>query len=310
LNESSDRGHVAAVDIGTNSVRLLITDRDGRELVRHMRITRLGQGVDVSGRLHPDAIARTVEVLDSYRGDLEQHGVRRVRATATSAARDAANSQEFFDAAERALGHRPELLPGEEEALLSFRGATAGLSGKAPGPYLVVDIGGGSTEFVLGDRAPEQLVSVNMGCVRMAERHFANDPPTAAQIEACFADVRTILGEVTRKVDVARARTVVGLAGTITTVAALEQHLVQYDPARTHHATLTREQVEAVFARLASEDVHGRRKLMFEPKRADVILGGVAVLVACMRELSVDALLVSETDILDGLAASLRTDER
>ena len=303
---SQGRDNVAAVDIGTNSVRLLVTDSVGRELVRHMRITRLGQGVDVSGRLHPDAIARTVEVLDSYREELARHGVQRVRATATSAARDAANSQEFFDAAERALGHRPELLAGEEEALLSFRGATAGLSPLARGPYLVIDIGGGSTEFVLGEERPEQLVSVNMGCVRMAERHLHDDPPSAPQIEACFADVRSLLVEVKSAVDVARARTVVGLAGTITTLAALERGLTAYDPAQTHHATLARRAVEQLFARLAREDVAGRRKLMFEPKRADVIVGGAAVLLECMRSLEIEQLLVSETDILDGLAASLR----
>jgi exopolyphosphatase/guanosine-5'-triphosphate,3'-diphosphate pyrophosphatase len=303
---SPNIGNVAAVDIGTNSVRLLITDAQGRELARHMRITRLGQEVDVTGRLHPDAITRTVEVLRSYRHDLQQHAVGRVRATATSAARDAQNSREFFDAAEHALGHRPELLAGEEEALLSFCGATNGLSEKAPAPYLVIDIGGGSTEFVLGEQRPEQLISVNMGCVRMAERHFKSDPPSPQQIEACFADVRQILVEVKRTVDVARARTVVGLAGTITTLAALEQRLSVYDPARTHHATLTLEQVARVFAQLAREDVEGRRKLMFEPKRADVILGGAAVLLACMRELGIEKLLVSETDILDGLAESLR----
>jgi len=300
-------GNVAAIDIGTNSVRLLVTDAGGRELVRHMRITRLGQGVDVTGSLHPDAIARTIEVLASYRLELEQHRVERVRATATSAARDAANSADFFSAAEQALGHRPELLPGEEEALLSFRGATSGLSSTvAPGPYLVIDIGGGSTEFVLGERAPEQLISVNMGCVRMAERHFVSDPATPAQLEACFADVRAVLDEVKSSIDIARACTVVGLAGTITTLAALQKGLKRYDPAATHHAWLTREQVERLFTELAGRDVEGRRQLLAEPKRADVIVGGAAVLLTIMRELSIASLLVSEADILDGLAASLR----
>jgi exopolyphosphatase/guanosine-5'-triphosphate,3'-diphosphate pyrophosphatase len=299
--------NVAAIDIGTNSVRLLITDAQGVELARHMRITRLGQGVDVTGRLHPEAIARTVEVLASYRQDLVQHTVRRVRATATSAARDATNSADFFTAAEQALGHRPELLPGEEEALLSFRGATGGLSSEvARGPYLVIDIGGGSTEFVLGESAPEQLISVNMGCVRMAERHFKSDPPTAAQIEACFADVREVLSGVRAAIDFARAKTVVGLAGTITALAALQKGLKHYEPAATHHAWLTCEQVEALFARLAERDAEGRRALLAEPKRADVIVGGAAVLLTVMRELSIGSLLVSEADILDGLAASLR----
>jgi exopolyphosphatase / guanosine-5'-triphosphate,3'-diphosphate pyrophosphatase len=299
--------NVAGIDIGTNSVRLLITDEAGRELAREMRITRLGQGVDVSGSLHPDAIARTVEVLAGYRALLAQHRVGRVRATATSAARDAKNSAAFFDAAEQALGHRPELLPGEEEALLSFRGATDGLAAVAPGPYLVIDIGGGSTEFVLGEQTPEQLISVNMGCVRMAERHLVADPPTAAQLEACFADVQRILEQVTQAVDVRRARTVVGLAGTITALAYLQQGLKQYDPARTHRSLLTRVQVESAFEQLARADVATRRGMLAEPKRAEVIVGGAAVLLTVMRELQIESLLVSESDILDGLAASLRT---
>lgn len=300
--------NVAAIDIGTNSVRLLITDAAGRELERQMQITRLGQGVDVTGSLHPEAIGRTVAVLGSYRDLLARHRVSRVRATATSAARDAKNSAEFFDAAERALGHRPELLSGEEEALLSFRGATSGLESVLPGPYLVIDIGGGSTEFVLGTHRPEQLVSTNMGCVRMAERHFRDDdPPTTAQIERCFADVRGILArEVAPAIDVARARTVIGLAGTITALAYLHKGLKHYDPAQTHRSRLTRAEVEALFERLAREDVEGRRELLAEPKRAEVILGGAAVLVTLMRELSLPELVVSESDILDGLAASLR----
>ena len=298
--------NVAAVDIGTNSVRLLITDSAGRELVREMQITRLGQGVDVSGSLHPDAIARTVSVLERYRQDLERHKVGRVRATATSAARDATNSADFFDRAEHALGHRPELLSGSEEALLSFRGATDGLSSVAAGPYLVIDIGGGSTEFVLGEREPEQLISVNMGCVRMAERHLHDDPPSPAQLEACFHDVRQILQQVQQAVDVARARTVVGLAGTITALAYLHKGLKQYDPSQTHRSRLTRTDVEAMFVRLSTADLQTRRAMLAEPKRAEVIVGGAAVLVTLMRELAIDSLLVSESDILDGLAASLR----
>jgi exopolyphosphatase / guanosine-5'-triphosphate,3'-diphosphate pyrophosphatase len=298
--------NVAAIDIGTNSVRLLITDASGRELAREMFITRLGQGVDVTGSLHPDAIARTTQVLSGYRVLLIKHQVRRVRATATSAARDAANSAAFFDAAERALGHRPELIPGEEEAALSFRGATHGLAAVAPGPYLVIDIGGGSTELVLGEQAPEQLISVNMGCVRMAERHLRSDPPGKEQLEACFADVRQLLPQVRQAVDVARARTVVGLAGTITALAYLQKGLKHYDPAQTHRTWLTREQIEALFSQLASANVEQRRAMLAEPKRAEVIVGGAAVLVTLMRELSFAALLVSESDILDGIAASLR----
>jgi exopolyphosphatase/guanosine-5'-triphosphate,3'-diphosphate pyrophosphatase len=296
--------NVGAIDIGTNSVRLLITDAQGRELVREMRITRLGQGVDVARTLHADAIQRTVDVLAQYHAQLEQHHVERVRATATSAARDASNSQQFFDAAERALGHRPELISGDEEAELSFRGATDGL--EEPAPYLVIDIGGGSTEFVLGSEHPEQVISVNMGCVRMAERHLKSDPPTRTELEATFADTRSILVEVSKKVDVARAQTVVGLAGTITALAYLHKGLKTYSPADTHRTWLTRADVEAAYGKLASATVEQRRTMLIEPKRAEVIVGGAAVLVTLMRELAIDELLVSESDILDGLAASLR----
>lgn len=298
--------NVAAIDIGTNSVRLLVTDAHGRELTRQMQITRLGQGVDVTGELHPDAIDRTVRVLEAYRADIVTHAVGKLRATATSAARDAKNSAAFFDRAERVLGQRPELLPGDEEALLSFRGATGALCGRYPGPYLVIDIGGGSTEFVLGDEAPTQLISTNMGCVRMAERHFHDDPPTNAQIEACFVDVRKLLRDVRKAVDVSRASTIVGLAGTITTLACLQQNLKVYDPTRTHGSTLTLADVERLFTRLAESDVTARRAMLVEPKRAEVILGGAAVLLTLMRELGLGELVVSEADILDGLAASLR----
>jgi exopolyphosphatase/guanosine-5'-triphosphate,3'-diphosphate pyrophosphatase len=296
---------VAAVDIGTNSVRLLITNARGEELERHMQITRLGQNVDVAGSLHPDAIARTLKVLTEYGALIAQHHVTRIRAAATSAARDADNSSVFFDGAERALGVRPELLSGEEEALLSFRGATTGVDPNE-GPFLVVDIGGGSTEFVLGSRAPEALTSVAMGCVRMTERHLKSDPPTRAELEACSADVRGILAQVKRAVPVAQARRMIGLAGTITSLASLQRGLKHYDPRLTHHSRLTRDQVETLFARLSVSDVAARRAMLAEPKRAEVIIGGVAVLLGILEEFAIHELMVSETDILDGLAASLQ----
>ena len=298
--------NVAAIDIGTNSVRLLITDAAGNELVRLMQVTRLGQAVDVTGELHPDAIARTTAVLRAYREEITRHAVTRLRATATSAARDARNSAVFFDEAEQILGQRPELLPGEEEAALSFQGATSSLIGKFPAPYLVIDIGGGSTEFVLGERAPEQLISTNMGCVRMSERHLRSDPQQGDELEACFADIRKILQTVRKTVDVRRAKTVVGLAGTITTIAYLHLGLTTYDPARSNHTKLTLPDVEAVFAQLVAADLAMRRTLLIEPKRAEVIVGGAAVLLMLMRELKLPELVVSEADILDGLAASLR----
>ncbi|HMI91854.1 MAG TPA: Ppx/GppA family phosphatase [Polyangiales bacterium] len=293
----------AGVDIGTNSVRLLIRDDHGAELERHMQITRLGQGVDRSGELHPEAIARTTAVLAQYGELLRRHGVERVRAAATSAARDARNGADFLAAAERALGVQPQLIDGEEEARLSFRGATKGLP-LADGPFLVIDIGGGSTELVLGSTGPESLISIDVGCVRMTERHLQSDPARETELAACAEDVRTALGAVRRAIDVTRARRVIGLAGTITAIAALELGLQQYDAARTHHARLTRTQVERAFARLCAADVHARRTMLAEPKRAEVIVGGACVLHTLMVELAIDELTVSETDILDGLCES------
>ena len=302
---SAPGANVAAVDIGTNSVRLLITDAGGRELERSMQITRLGQGVDVTGSLQPDAIARTAQVLSRYASAIAQHEVTRVRATPTSAARDAKNNETFFDAAQSALGVRPELLSGEEEALLSFRGATSGLT-SSEGPFLVFDIGGGSTEFVLGQSQPDSLISVQMGCVRMTERHLKSEPPTREQLDACIADVRRELVRVREVVDVQRAARAIGLAGTVTALAAMQQGLDHYDASRTHRSLLSRAQVEALFERLCVADLSERRRLLAEPQRAEVIVGGAAVLVTILREFEIDELLVSEQDILDGLAASLR----
>jgi exopolyphosphatase / guanosine-5'-triphosphate,3'-diphosphate pyrophosphatase len=296
--------NVAAIDIGTNSVRLLIADEAGREIERPMRITRLGQGVDVTGALLPEAITRTTAVLAEYRSLLIRHDVKRVRATATSAARDAQNSQQFFDAAERALGTRPELLSGEEEARLSFRGATHGLSPDGA-PFLIIDLGGGSTELVLGRLEPEAVISLQMGCVRMTERHLKADPPDENELAACFADVQRELARTRGVIDARQARSVVGLAGTVTALSAMQLGLTRYDATQTHHSRLTRAQVETLFSRLSSATVAARRSMLAEPARAEVIVGGAAVLLTLMRELAIDELRVSERDILDGLAASL-----
>jgi exopolyphosphatase/guanosine-5'-triphosphate,3'-diphosphate pyrophosphatase len=303
---------VAAVDIGTNSTRLLVADVDGHgrdaklvPLDRRMRITRLGQDVDRTHRLAPDAIGRTVEVLREYRVALDDLGVTRVRATATSAARDASNRDDFFSPARDALGVEPELLSGQEEAALSFTGATSDLD--APAPYLVVDIGGGSTEFVLGAREPVGAVSVDIGCVRITEQFLHSDPPAPEELSNAIAVVRDHLADVRRAIPgVAEAATLVGLAGTVTTVAAVELGLPEYDGAVLHHVRLTRAAAEDVFRTLATENLAQRaHNPGLEQGRVDVIVGGAAILVSVMRAFEFDDLLVSEADILDGLVRSL-----
>jgi exopolyphosphatase / guanosine-5'-triphosphate,3'-diphosphate pyrophosphatase len=296
---------LAAIDIGTNSVRLLVTDSRGNELERLMRMTRLGQGVDVTGELSAEAIARTVLVLSEYASRMQAHAVARVRAVATSAARDARNGSLFFDAAERALGVRPELLSGDAEARWSFYGATLGLP-KSDAPFLVIDLGGGSTELVLGSDQPEAAISLQMGCVRMTERHLHGDPPTGEELRACESDARRELAQVRSVIDVTRARCAIGLAGTVTALSAMQLGLTHYDASRTHHSRLTAAQVAELRNRLVSASVSDRRGLLVEPARAEVIVGGAVVLATLMSELSLGELLVSECDILDGLAASLR----
>jgi exopolyphosphatase / guanosine-5'-triphosphate,3'-diphosphate pyrophosphatase len=303
---------VAAIDIGTNSVRLLVAEVDGTTardakvvpLDRRMRITRLGQGVDKARALAPDAIERTVAVLREYRAALEEHGVTAVRATATSAARDASNRDDFFAAAHDALGITPELLSGDEEAALSFLGATADLD--APAPYLVVDIGGGSTEFVLGTDAPTGLVSLDMGCVRITEQYLESDPPAPEELSNAVAAVRDLVADVPRVIPGAEsAATLIGLAGTVTTVAAIELGIPEYDPEKIHHFVLTREAAEDVFRTLATETAAQRaHNPGLEAGRVDVIVGGTAVLVGLFRVLGFEEMLVSEADILDGLVRS------
>lgn len=297
---------VAAIDCGTNSTRLLVSDGTARPLERRMTITRLGQGVDASRRLDAGAIERTVAVLADYRRSLDRHGVERVRMVATSAVRDAANRAEFLDAAEAALGVRPELLAGDEEGRLSFRGATTGLD-PGTGPFLVVDIGGGSTEFVVGSHEPVGVLSVDVGCVRLTEKFLHHDPPTPVELSQAISVVRAHLDDVQREVpEVKGATALVGLAGTVTTMAAVEIGLHRYDPERIHHFVLTRAAAEDVFRTLATEARADRiHNPGLEEARADVIVGGAAVLVAVMRHFDFASCLVSEADILDGLVLSL-----
>jgi exopolyphosphatase/guanosine-5'-triphosphate,3'-diphosphate pyrophosphatase len=295
---------LAAIDCGTNSVRLLVAEvapGGFRTVERLMRITRLGQGVGASGRLAPEAIERTLDVLREYRTVMDSFGVQRVRITATSAARDASNRDDLFGPATAIVGAEPELLSGEEEGRLSFVGATTGLD-PALGPFLVVDIGGGSTEFSTAEGA----VSIDVGCVRLTEAYIDSDPPAPEELHACIAvtteHVKDVVRELPGAVD---ARTFVGLAGTVTTVAAVELGLATYDRDAIHHFVLTHDAAEDVFRTLATESRAQRvHNPGLEEARADVIVGGVCVLVAIFRQLGFDECLVSEADILDGLILS------
>ena len=287
---------------------LVARPADGRleVLDRRNTITRLGQGVGASGRLAPEAIERTLACLRDYREILDRHGVERVRVAATSASRDAANRDEFFDAVEALIGTRPELLSGDEEGRLSFRGATGELD-PASGPFLVVDIGGGSTEFIVGTDRVEGVMSVDIGCVRLTEKFLLHDPPLAEELSACISLTDAYVDDVVREIPAAaEAQTLVGLAGTVTTVAAVEIGLETYDRDRIHHFRLTREAAEDVFRTLATESRADRiHNPGLEEARADVIVGGCCVLVALFRHFGFDEMIVSEDDILDGLALSL-----
>jgi exopolyphosphatase/guanosine-5'-triphosphate,3'-diphosphate pyrophosphatase len=300
---------VASIDIGTNSTRVLVgRPVDGKLdiLDRRNTITRLGQNVGSTGRLAEEAVERTLACLRDYRAILDTHGVGRLRVAATSASRDAANRDEFFDAVEAVVGVRPELLSGDDEGRLSFIGATGDLD-PALGPFLIVDIGGGSTELILGTDHVEGVLSVDVGCVRLTEKFLDHDPPLAEELTACISFADAYLDDVIREIPgSAEARTLVGLAGTITTVAAVEIGLATYDRDAIHHFVLTRDAAEDVFRTLATESRADRiHNPGLEEARADVIVGGCCVLVALFRRFGFDEMIVSEADILDGLALSL-----
>ncbi|MEV0454588.1 Ppx/GppA phosphatase family protein [Catellatospora methionotrophica] len=294
---------VAAIDCGTNSIRLLITE-DGRDVERQMRIVRLGAGVDRTGRLDPAAIERTRAVLAAYRELIASHGVSRIRMVATSATRDAANAADFHDMVRATLGQSAEVITGTEEAALSFGGAVTGLDGT--GPYLVVDIGGGSTEFVRGHRTVDSAISMDIGCVRMTERHLPDDPPTAAQLAATVADVDAAVARALAHVGTGPA-TLVGVAGTVTTLAGIALALDHYDPARIHHAVLSTGTIEALAAELSAMDHDTRAAIpVMHPGRVDVIIAGALILREIMRQTGFAEITVSEHDILDGIAASIQ----
>jgi exopolyphosphatase/guanosine-5'-triphosphate,3'-diphosphate pyrophosphatase len=296
---------VAAVDCGTNSVRLLVRDLPGEELHREMRIVRLGEGVDRTGSLSPQAIARTREALASYAKTCSDLGVERTRMVATSATRDASNRAEFVAMVVETLGVEPEVISGDEEAALSFRGATFGLE-PADGPFLVMDIGGGSTELVLGTTSVEAARSVDIGCVRLTERHLVSDPPTTAEVAAATADVDAALRLAAEVVPVERARTAVGLAGSVTTVAALALELPSYQPEAIHLSRVSQARAHEIATDLLSMTREQRARLgVMHPGRVDVIGGGALILDRAMQLLSLHEVVVSESDILDGIALSL-----
>lgn len=310
---------VAAVDCGTNSTRLLVADGEGQQLERLMTITRLGEGVDANHVLAAAAIERTVTVLRRFREVMDRLGVEAVRMTATSAARDAGNRQEFFDAAREAVGVEPELLSGGEEAALSFAGATAELD-VSTAPWLVVDIGGGSTELARGPAAaegegrlkPTTARSLDIGCVRVTERFLRHDPPQPAEVAAARAYVEGVLEVTTAELpDLAAIDTLVGLAGTVSATARLDQRLVAYDRDAVHHHRLRADAVAALLTEIAGLSVEERRQRVgMEPERADVIAGGLVVLDALLRHFGMSECLVSESDILDGLVMSILAGNR
>ncbi len=299
---------VAAIDCGTNSTRLLVADAQGRPLERLMRITRLGQGVDATGRLAPEAIERCIAVLTEFRGVMDRLHVGRGRLAATSAARDAANGEEFLLAAGEATGLVPELLTGIDEGRLSMAGAVADLD-PTDGPFLVLDIGGGSTELIAADGPDDPdlaAVSLQLGCVRVSERFLTDDPPTQASLAAARTEVA---GQIESAIEshprYLEARRLVGLAGTVSTLASLQLGMEVYDRDRIHHAVLFADDVRGWFERLAAEPTSDRLvRPGMVPGREDVIVGGAMILDAVMERFGFNECLVSEADILDGLIAS------
>lgn len=305
---------VAAIDCGTNSLRLLITDVDPatgeqRDLDRRMEIVRLGQGVDRTGRLDPAALHRTLVTLRGYADVIERLGAHHVRMVATSATRDAANRDEFVSGVGAILGVAPEVVTGDAEAELSFSGATRGLPASVPSPYLVADIGGGSTEIVLGTADPQTQpvgCSVDVGCVRLTERRFFDDPPKPDQMHAARADIETAIDQVATSVPIDKAASLVGLAGSVTTVAGIHLGLSAYDASVIHHSRIPAAAVREISDRLLAA-THAERAVIpvMHPGRVDVIAAGALVLRCLVDRAGVEDVMVSEHDILDGIAWSL-----
>jgi len=303
---------VAAVDCGTNSIRLLVADVDAaagtlRDVDRRMEVVRLGEGVDRTGRISSAALQRTLAACDTFADVVRDTCAERVRFVATSASRDVDNRAEFVAGVRDRFAVDPEIVTGDEEAVLSFLGATRELVGSGlEQPFLVLDIGGGSTELVLGADRVEAARSVDVGCVRMTERHLHDDPPTSAQVAAARADVEAAIGSATTTVPLQRTGTLVGLAGSVTTVAAMALGLPTYDPEAIHHSRISADEVHEVTRSLLSMTRNQRAALPFmHPGRVDVIGAGALILSVVVERAPVDSVVVSEHDILDGIAFSL-----
>ena len=299
---------VAAIDCGTNSIRLLIADVDGtnfREVARDMEIVRLGQGVDKTGQFEPEAVARTLKATEKFADVIRQKGVEKIRFCATSATRDATNRNIFIDGVKEILGIEPEVIPGTEEAALSFMGATKELH-PSDGPFLVVDIGGGSTEFVLGTSEVEFAKSVNIGCVRMSERHLNSQPPTQEQIALATKDIDSAITDAGNTVPFTKASTLVAVAGTATTVAAAALNLPKYDRYSIHLSRIpaqTIHDVATMFQKMSRDEIAALGYM--HPGRVDVITSGSLVLSRVMALTGATEMVASESDILDGIAWGL-----
>ena len=299
---------VAAIDCGTNSIRLLIADITGgnfKEVLRTMEIVRLGQGVDQNKSFHPDAIARTLSAVEKFAQLIASKGVEKIRFCATSATRDASNRELFTNGVKKILGVEVEVIPGEQEAALSFIGATKELS-QSDGPFLVVDIGGGSTEFVFGSEKVEFAKSVNIGCVRMSERHLNLQPPTMAQIAEAIIDIDLAITQAAKVVPISQAKSLVAVAGTATTVAAAALKLEEYDRYLIHLSRISAPAVHQVAAMFQSMNKDQIAALGYmHPGRVDVITAGALVLSRIMAATGASEFIASESDILDGIAWSL-----
>ena len=302
---------VAAIDVGTNSTRLLVAEEypgGFRSIDRRMVITRVGQGVDRRRVLAPEALRRTLGAIADYAAVCGDLGVERLRVTGTSAVRDAHNRSEFMEAVKRLTGYEPELLSGELEARVTYLGAVSDLGHGEP--VLVVDIGGGSTELIFGKEEPERLVSLDFGSVRMFEKHLASDPPIPRELEALRAEVRGALEQTKPALAVPPGTRMVGVAGTVTQLAAINAGVAAYDPDVTHHATLSHGDVRRLARRLAMLPYEQRKKVRaLIPGRADVIVAGAEVLLTIMESFDAPEVLASEKDILDGLVIGLLAGE-